>query len=721
MKISKKNNLPLYVRLIFTALVFVVTGLCIVSMLVPPQQLKIERAVPQTDDIVATVNQDEIKSLNNCVIDNLGNVTITGGDAHIVFSGYNKDIRAVKLNFIKPATENFYAVLYFDAQGDFNEQNSRKILVSAGDSGICFDISETKNTNLRIDIDSEYTFKNIELHSKTPTIVREDIEVPIERYIVLLVVALIVAICFFVFDNYIYPLTKKIKDLYFKNYKQILAATLKILTAVLISVAIELVVAYLFYGVSSTGRYFNEYRYLFICGVVSALIFIISHIKNKEKNCEKLFAILMLHIGIVMIFCSPFGHIIWDFDSHSKFVLTSSYIGEGYKSEADDLIFTNREYYNPKDSAANNIANIEYLNEAGTKFSGMHASSTTIAHLPIGTGVAISRFLGAPYVMSANIGRVLNLITCVLICYFAMKKLKSGKMILATIALFPTNMFLMTSYAYDAWVTAFIFLGVAYFVSEIQQPDKSISAMDTFIMCLSLILACLPKQIYMPIMIIPFFMYKKWKNKGERNKYYIICFLMTVLMFALLIIRAFSSVTGGGDTRGGSEVNSMEQLKFILGEPFNYAKILLKFLGEYLSIGYMKSYINYYAYMGFGTQFVTWIFIVSIMFTTLTDKNEYDRFKGKQLLRIINILIFIGLTALVATSLYISFTPVRSGTIEGCQPRYIIPLLFPLLIVLANPGVVLKIKRQIYDISILSALSVVVFWDIGHVLLSKLM
>jgi len=282
-------------------------------------------------------------------------------------------------------------------------------------------------------------------------------------------------------------------------------------------------------------------------------------------------------------------------------------------------------------------------------------------------------------------------------------------------------MFLITNYSYDAWVTVFIFLGVAYFVSEIQQPDKSISAMDTFIMCLSLILACLPKQIYMPIMIIPFFMYKRWKNKSERNKYYIICFLMTALMFALLIIRAFSSVTSGGDTRGGSGVNSMEQLKFILGEPFNYAKILLKFLGEYLSINSMKAYTNFYAYMGFGTQTVTWIFIISIMFTTLTDKNEFDKFKGKQLLRIINILIFIGLAALVATSLYISFTPVRSETIAGCQPRYIIPLLFPLLTVLTNPGIVLKIKRQIYDISILSALSVAAFWDIGYVLLSKLM
>ncbi|MBQ2933583.1 MAG: DUF2142 domain-containing protein [Clostridia bacterium] len=721
MRISKKNNLPIYVRLIFTAFVFVVSCLCLLSMLVPPSQLKIEKAVPQTDDIVATVNQSQIKGLHNCEIDDEGNVTITGGDAYIVFSGYGENIQAVRLNFIEPVSENFYAVLYFDKQDDFNELNTKKNLVLAGDSDVCFHIAETQNTNLRIDIDSEYTFKDIELHSKAPNILYDDIKVPIEKYIISTVVALIVAICFFVFDNYVYPVTEKVKDFYLKNYKEIFAAVLKVLVAMLISVAIEFIVAYFFYGVSSTGRYFNEYRCLFICGIVSALTFIVSHIKNKEKGCEKLFAILMLHIGIVMIFCSPFGHICWDFDSHSKFVLTSSYIGEGYKSEADDLIFTNREYYNPKDNAANNIANIEYLNEAGTKLSGKHASSTTIAHLPIGTGVAVSRFLGATYVAASNIGRLLNLITCVLVCYLAMKKLKSGKMILATIALLPTNMFLMTSYAYDAWVTSFVFLGVAYFISEIQQPDKSISAMDTFIMCLSLILACLPKQIYMPLMIIPFFMYKKWKTKGERNKYYIICFFMTVLMFALLMIRAFSSVTSGGDTRGGSEVNSMEQVKFILGEPFNYARILLRFLGEYLSVDSMKTYINYYAYMGFGTQIVTWIFIACIMFTTLTDKNEYDRFKGKQLLRIINILIFIGLAALVATSLYISFTPVRNATVEGCQPRYIIPLLFPLLAVLTNPGIVLKIKKQIYDISILTVLSAAVFWDIEHVLLSRLM
>lgn len=165
----------------------------------------------------------------------------------------------------------------------------------------------------------------------------------------------------------------------------------------------------------------------------------------------------------------------------------------------------------------------------------------------------------------------------------------------------------------------------------------------------------------------------------------------------------------------------MEQVKFILSEPLNYAKILLKFLREYLSVKSMRSYTNYYAYMGFGTKLVTWIFIGSIAFTTLTDKNKYDKFKGKHFLKVINVLMFLGLTVLVATSMYVAFTAVRNETIKGCQPRYIIPLLFPLLAVITSPGIMLKIKRKIYDTSIISVLSLAVFWDIGSVLLPKLM
>ncbi len=60
------------------------------------------------------------------------------------------------------------------------------------------------------------------------------------------------------------------------------------------------------------------------------------------------------------------------------------------------------------------------------------------------------------------------LLTYALTVYFAIRKLKSGKMIMSVIALFPTNIVLASNYSYDPWVTGFSLLGTAYFVSEMQ-------------------------------------------------------------------------------------------------------------------------------------------------------------------------------------------------------------------------------------------------------------
>ena len=109
------------------------------------------------------------------------------------------------------------------------------------------------------------------------------------------------------------------------------------------------------------------------------------------------------------------------------------------------------------------------------------------------------------------------------------------------------------------------------------------------------------------------------------------------------------------------------------------------------------------------------------MFTTLTDKCELDKFKSLNTVRIVNIGLFFALICLVATSLYIAYTPVGYETIQGCQPRYIIPLLLPLLLVIASPGAFQKIKGKWYNTAILFVLSATVYYNVATVLLGKLM
>ena len=107
-----------------------------------------------------------------------------------------------------------------------------------------------------------------------------------------------------------------------------------------------------------------------------------------------------------------------------------------------------------------------------------------------------------------TLGRVPNLLLYAFAIYLGMKKLKSGKMILAVLAFMPTNLFIATNYSYDYLVNSLSMLGIAYFVSEMQQPDKPISLKDNVVMCGSIALACVPKQIYAPLLLVPFFLRK---------------------------------------------------------------------------------------------------------------------------------------------------------------------------------------------------------------------
>lgn len=720
MRIRAKNNLSPKSRIIASVVAFAIILLCVMALTIPASQLRFEKKIAQTDDLVAVIKSDDIKYLSNCSIDAAGNVTINGEDAHIVFSGLSRATRTVKLNLNGKSSDGYFATLYYDATFDFSEDKTDNRYVTPGDESVCFEIPESINNELRLDIDNNYTFKSIELHSKAPNTISIPLNIPVWKYFFALMISIGLSVAFFLFDKYVYPLSEKIVKGYLRNYKKILLNALTVLFLLVVAVGIEFFLSRFIFGVSSTGSYFNGYRYFFIVCVLLSIVFVIKQIKNNIQS-EKIFAVLMLIVGMCMIICSPFGHICWDYDSHTKFVLEQSYIGDRYVTAADKKIFNNEVPFEGKD-ALTNIKNIELFDEAGNVVIGVKEKGfTTIAHFHTGLAVAVTRFLGFSYTTSSMFGRAANLLVYILICYFAMIKLKSGKAILATIAFFPTNLFLATNYSYDYWVTAFIFLGTAYFISEIKQQQKVMSIRDIIIMNGAFILACIPKQIYMPIMVLPLLMRKKWKNKSQQRKYYLICLAMLAFMAVLLIVRAFSSVTGGGDTRGGSEVNSMGQVSFIFSEPFGYTKILLNFLKTYLSIGSMKNYINTFAYLGNGTVFVTWLFIAAIVFTTATDKDKYDNFNGLNCVRVIDILLFFGIICLVATSLYISFTAVGSNTIHGCQGRYITPLLLPLLLVVASPGLKLKINKIIYNNILFVVLASAVFVDVGCVFLPKLM
>ena len=73
-------------------------------------------------------------------------------------------------------------------------------------------------------------------------------------------------------------------------------------------------------------------------------------------------------------------------------------------------------------------------------------------------------------------------------------------------------------------------------------------------------------------------------------------------------------------------------------------------------------------------------------------------------MKILSIFFFVGMAALIASALYISFTPVGHSTVLGCQPRYIIPLLAPtILLVTGQRKDVIKSKGAYNGFVLISA------------------
>lgn len=159
--------------------------------------------------------------------------------------------------------------------------------------------------------------------------------------------------------------------------------------------------------------------------------------------------------------------------------------------------------------------------------------------------------------------------------------------------------------------------------------------------------------------------------------------------------------TGTGDVRGGGDINSIEQIKFILSNPVQYTKILLHFLKSYLSPDNSFWYLTYLLYYGQAQYFTICLCIIAVV--TMVDNAvgrsdiEHNIPKYKWVMAGSS---FITI-ALVATALYIIFTAVGKDTVAGCQPRYILPILFPFLYFNIGLKVELEdsVKRDLFMVS----------------------
>ena len=692
-------------RIAFSVLTGLAVWLAAFAVLCPIQTFKIY-APPEAEPKVS-LSVADIDGFVDCTVSEDGNIEVNGRDPQILFQVPPMAPRCAAV-YVENSGDIGTAELFYAENSKFTAANVAVSPLVSESGAVCFQLQGESFDSVRLDINSSYKLRKIEFYAENPGLAEYTVPVSPLRVIISVLLGLAAAAAALLLDRRT-EASQKIADKLRANYKTCGILAAGYLAAGGLAAVIEVLLTRCFTGPDSLGSYFNRSRFLFMWAIAAVITVFVYFRKEAAKHPEKIFLRVVLITGIMMIVTAPLSHNCWDMDSHLRWAVGDSYFGVAYVNRAEAEFTLVHPLSMAREGAAANAEALRELNALSDFLAYKTHPEFSVPHLPSGILIAVSRLLGASFYVQTVCGEMVNLLIYAFVCYFAMRKLPSGKMILACIALFPTNLYIATNYSYDTLVTSFIMLGMAYYISEQQQPDKPISTRDTVIMCGAFVLACLPKLVYAPLILFPLLLRKKCFTKQDYKRYYRICILILLILGAMLLLNVFSQLTGGGDARGGA-VSPRQQVRFILTEPLHYAKILIKFLLSYLSVGNMSNYIVHFAHLGVGSG--AFVFIIAMFVTALTDKTEHDRFKRGALSEAYAAIVYFGMAAVIATALYVVYTPVRLETVNGCQTRYLIPLLFPLFAYIGNPGVLKLAGKRWYNLAVMLPLIAVLYYNI---------
>ncbi len=637
--------------------------------------------------------------------------------ANFAKNGQPRTISSVRISFSNPLAKSEHVQIFYpDELGRYSQYSSRLQHMQEGSTDVVVNIPAGIYPELRIDINQPFRLDSIQT-SDTPA---DIVVLSSETWNIARLFGMFAILFILIFLLVYFNIFTKIKNRLYAAGKYIKGHPRKTGKVIGVTAGIIVVLCILLYvGLKLIHR--TPHPLYFVC--VAAVGFMISmailFYKHAGKKPEYFFLLIFLTAAVMIATLTPttIACMSWDDETHYAKTLELSYFGEDARITDADIAFIERIHPNTFAFADQQAVygQMEQQYQDGVTYTkpnpGVRVDN--VAYLP----GAIALFLGRMFSLSFHniliLARIAILVLFAALCFFAIRKIKSGKMILILIALLPTNVYLASNFSYDTWVTGFLMLGLAWFFGELQEPNKKLSIRNWIIMLAAMTISVIPKAVYFPLIALLFFMPKTKFSSGKTYLIYrtsiAIAILAVLAAFILPLLSGGSDIT---DVRGGSDVNASEQIAYILANPFAYIQTIAEFLPSYLSIGNAQMYITSFAYLGKGLLYE--VLLVLLWFVAFTDRNEFDRFTTTVPHKIRTLLLVFITIICVASSMYIAFTPVGSNTINGVQARYIIPVIFPVLFVIGSANMMKIPNRNLYNTAVFTLSAAILFLNIGY-------
>ena len=299
------------------------------------------------------------------------------------------------------------------------------------------------------------------------------------------------------------------------------------------------------------------------------------------------------------------------------------------------------------------------------------SSYSPITYLPQVVGIIIGRTITNNSIIHVYLARLANIVTCVVMLYFAIKFIPFGKNMMFLLCLIPISIEGFSTLSADGIAISAAFLWVAYILKLREEKDKKITKKEIIGLILLGILVAISKTIY--IVLLPLLLLiPKEKFTTKKRK---VLFIITTFLIGTIIDLAWYKF--GIQKQSISETTEVNSIMYILLDPINYiVKIvytIITNLGKYLE--------EIFGGKLEWNEAVTIPMFPIILFTLgiISSKLGKEKIKFKLWEKIIILLIIISCIGLVFTGMYIFWSDKSISTIQGIQGRYfapIIPLVF---------------------------------------------
>lgn len=316
------------------------------------------------------------------------------------------------------------------------------------------------------------------------------------------------------------------------------------------------------------------------------------------------------------------------------------------------------------------------------------STALALGYVPQALGIDVARLLGHSPLLAIYLGRVANLLVCVALVFLALRLVPFGKPLLAVVALLPAAVAQMASLSPDglAIAGAFLFTGLVLRLAQLER----VRAADVGVLAAVGALLLNVKPSYGVLVLLVFMLLPR--QFGGVRRYVASTGAVvgiTALVAAALVVLTPSAPAEIVRERALRGVDQAAQLEFVLAHPYAFTKVLYHTF-EAFALPLTRQAYGVLGWLQVGLP-ITGMFLMGLVILLFVGRAEPARPTRWQRVVLLGAAAIFAVT--VSLALYVGYTPLASGVVEGLQGRYFLPAIAPAL--LAVVGVRLTSRRAV--------------------------